>query len=262
MSTIRFRPSINVDLDSLQNDGTLQYQVDWGDCCEGGFDDEDDGIGYPDECDQAWTALMELFQRHPVMMGYPTAYIGGQIVLVDNPAADPEVLHRIPGLGVPRPLVQTCAFYSPAQTRIEAEGAIPLEKWPFGKHFPYGVCTNPAVVGNGGFGPCRVDHPHKMNQCGAYLAEPLVRRGDVTRGPLQFVLESGRGGQGLALWKLTTRTQGQEEDTVLTWTGAEAETQAREAWTGVAGEAPLEAIEKQAKPFIKSLVGACHGTGG
>lgn len=266
--TIRYRPQLDARLDE---EGNLQYNIDWSDCCEGGYDEDGDGIGYPDECDDVWQMLMELFRRHPAMLGYPTASIEGRVVLVDNPGADPfAAIDPWAAVAQPRvravPTMPTCRFYSPAQARIETEGAVPLEKWPFGKHFPYGVCTNPAVVGHGGFGPCRVDHPSRMPSCNAYVAQPLVRRGEIVIGPMRYVLESGRAGQGLVHWKFQTINEtkpADAEDRTVTqyWTGVESETQAREAWSQATAHSPIDnPVEQQTKPFIKSLVGACHGS--
>jgi hypothetical protein len=259
----RFRPDVRVSVS--EDDGTLSYTIDWSDCCEGDFDEDGDGIGY-DYSDNAWDALMNLMKRHPALLGYPNAYVEGRIVNVENPEADPwdgrAVAPRVRAVAT----MATCSFYSPAQARIEAEGAVPLEHWPFGKHFPYGVCTNPAMVGHGGFGPCRVDHPSRMKDCQVYVAQPLVRRGEVTVGRQRFVLESGRAGQGLVHWKLSTTDETKAEDaedrtTERHWSGLESETQAREVWAALTGDAPIDAIEaKQTKPFIKSLVGACHGS--
>lgn len=261
MAHCRFRPTFHVSIS--EDDGSLSYEVDWSDANEGMYDDEDgDGIGY-EGATEHWEALMRAMERVPALLGYPYAYVAGNMVDV---AGDGVIRYaRLEAPQAPQ-MRATCSFYSPSQQMIDEEGAVPLESWPFGKHYPYGVCTNPQMVGQGGFGPCRYDHRIKMSSCQVYSPEIPVRRGEVTLGPINFTLESGRGGQGVPMWTMRNWTQEQRDrgdmDQIQTWTGKEAETQAREAWKAVTNDAPIfMPDDKQTKPFIKSLVGVCNGAG-
>jgi hypothetical protein len=190
--------------------------------------------------------LHQLLQRLPALHGYPSVYLDGMVQIVEaQPVKSPAGK---------RP---TCAFYNPSQDNIDNHGAIPMKGWAFAKHFPYGVCTNPQIVGPGGFGPCRFDNV-KMDRCNAYAPDVKTTRGEALVNESVTILESGRVGQGSLMWQLRTHVAEDGEETEQ-FIGQTAKEEAIQRWNQYTDNAPLVADEPKTKPFLKDLVGVCRG---
>lgn len=243
MSHIRFQPTFKVIWDG----DNIQYGVDWDDSCQGEYDDDEgDELGMTDYSEVVEVRFHEFLKRLPALHGYPSVWLEGEVHMVEV-----EPAKAMPGK---RP---TCAFYNPSQEAVDINNAIPLKGWAFGKHFPYGVCTNPQMVGPGGFGPCRFDGP-KMDRCNVYAPDLQTVRGQAMVSNHVTILESSRAGQAQPAWQMRTHVA-EETEQVQQWIGSVAREEALVAWNEYTNGAPLVAEEPKTKPFLKDLVGVCRG---
>lgn len=156
-----------------------------------------------------------------------------------------------------RPPHETCAWLLPAAQDIAAGSTVPENfEWPFDRFLPYPTCTNPALVGGRGFGPCVSADVQKA--CPKYEADAVAVLGRSTEGPVPVTISRRRVGQGTVSWRV--EKEGQEIALFRDPAGATAEqAMAYKYFIDSTGHGPVPP-EPEAEPepepsFLRSLVG-------